>query len=472
MSAYLEHRASVEAIQRRLREFTPSSCPSSPMRSHMMRKKNYQSLVDELQIKRLNAALEFNQQEKFIVVEPGITMEQLLCLTLPYGLMPPVVPEFKGITVGGAVNGAAIESSSHHYGQFNDICLAYEVLTADGRLILASKEENSDLFEAFAGSYGTLGFLVSVKIALVPVNPWIKLTYETMNSPEEALDFMERLNTEFMEAIVFKNKTVVIYGKSIEDKEAKKFPVKRFDRYNDDWFYSHADKTSNAAAYVEEVSRIQDYLFRHDRGAFWMGGYGLHLPMLLRYFIHKGCTFAGISDKAKWLVPQYCLPKNPNLLFRSLFGKLMKSSTLYDSLHHQSEGWFQKYFVIQDFYLPKEGGKKFIRSILTNQQILPLWICPVKATQKKQLLSPHYDSKEKMLFDVGVYGIPVDSNAEETVRILENLTHQLEGRKMFYCTTYLSADNFWKLYPESAYRELRRKYSAESLPDITEKVLS
>src|SRR5579875_4077869 len=40
------------------------------------------------------------------------TYEQLVDATLPHGLMPLVVPQLKTITLGGAVTGLGIESSS------------------------------------------------------------------------------------------------------------------------------------------------------------------------------------------------------------------------------------------------------------------------------------------------------------------------------------------------------------------------
>src|SRR5699024_6465349 len=45
-------------------------------------------------------------------VQGMCTYEDLVDATLPYGLMPYVVPQLKTITLGGAVTGLGIESSS------------------------------------------------------------------------------------------------------------------------------------------------------------------------------------------------------------------------------------------------------------------------------------------------------------------------------------------------------------------------
>ena len=44
--------------------------------------------------------------------EPGVSFRELVRTTLPLGLIPTVVPELEGITVGGAVAGCSVEAMS------------------------------------------------------------------------------------------------------------------------------------------------------------------------------------------------------------------------------------------------------------------------------------------------------------------------------------------------------------------------
>ena len=48
---------------------------------------------------------------------------------------------------------------------------------ANGSVVTCSPTENSDLFYAIPWSYGTLGFLVSVEIDIIPCKRYIKLDY-------------------------------------------------------------------------------------------------------------------------------------------------------------------------------------------------------------------------------------------------------------------------------------------------------
>ena len=46
----------------------------------------------------------------------------------------PIVPEIGDLTVGGLVMGGGIESTSHKYGLWQNICLKYELVLADGSI--------------------------------------------------------------------------------------------------------------------------------------------------------------------------------------------------------------------------------------------------------------------------------------------------------------------------------------------------
>ncbi|ENI08504.1 hypothetical protein COCC4DRAFT_37225, partial [Bipolaris maydis ATCC 48331] len=71
---------------------------------------------------------------KTALIEPNVPMDVLVQETMKAGLLPPVVMEFPGITVGGGFVGTAGESSSFKYGFFDRTVLSAEVVLADGTL--------------------------------------------------------------------------------------------------------------------------------------------------------------------------------------------------------------------------------------------------------------------------------------------------------------------------------------------------
>src|SRR5688572_209300 len=107
-----------------------------------------------------------------------VTYEALTAACLKHGVMPAVVPQLKTITLGGAVAGVGIESSSHRYGLVHDTVLELDVLLGDGRVVACTRtNEHSDLFYGFPNSYGTLGYALRVKAKAVPVKPYVHLSH-------------------------------------------------------------------------------------------------------------------------------------------------------------------------------------------------------------------------------------------------------------------------------------------------------
>src|SRR5215217_5860234 len=106
------------------------------------------------------------------------TYEDLVDATLPHGLMPLVVPQLKTITLGGAVAGLGIESTSFRNGLPHESVIEMEVLTGDGRLVVARPDnEHRALFRGFPNSYGTLGYALRLTVELEPVRPFVRLRH-------------------------------------------------------------------------------------------------------------------------------------------------------------------------------------------------------------------------------------------------------------------------------------------------------
>ena len=106
------------------------------------------------------------------------TYEDLVDATLRHGLMPLVVPELKTITLGGAVTGLGIESTSFRNGCPHESVIDFDVLTGDGRVLTVTTDgPHAELFTGFPNSYGTLGYALRLRIELQPVKPFVELEH-------------------------------------------------------------------------------------------------------------------------------------------------------------------------------------------------------------------------------------------------------------------------------------------------------
>lgn len=479
-----QHKKNVRQIQQQISDQNKKQrlLTLTPHFSNTTRSSTYKKNTNHINIESLNRIISIDPINQIALVEPKVTMQQLHLATFREGLLVPVIPEFTEITVAGAIMGAALESSSHLHGQFNDICTGYQVILGDGSEIWTSAEENPELFYALPGSYGSLGLIVLIQIQLVPATDWVLLTYHSATNLKEAFTLIDHLKhaptpPDYLEGVVFSSERVIIIEGRRTSSKLKGAQI-TLSRSWDPWYYQHiSTKTSFDG---KELIPLTDYLFRYDRGAFWMGAYATHLPLFFRYLTEGVLglrTFFSPWDE-ETRRSQFKTIKDPNFFFRFVLGWMMSSKRLYGLLHSGSEGWFEDKFVIQDFYIPEKNAETFLIEVLNRYRISPIWLCPVRRTIKPQLFSPHYQtslsSSNQDFIDIGIYGLPQGSETLiETTRNLEKMTSTLGGRKMLYSHSYYSLEDFWKIYPELPYRKLRDCYQATNhWISIEDKILS
>jgi FAD/FMN-containing dehydrogenase len=142
-----EHTLAVNAISKAVRRFHDSRRPfriyhgSTNSTRHSQRSRD--NTVD---ITTLNRILSIDKVSKTAIVEPNVPMDALVKATLEHGLVPPVVMEFPGITVGGGFSGTSGESSSFRYGAFDATTNWIEIVIPTGEVLRASKTDKPDLF--------------------------------------------------------------------------------------------------------------------------------------------------------------------------------------------------------------------------------------------------------------------------------------------------------------------------------------
>ena len=69
------------------------------------------------------------------------------------------------------------------------------MVLSDGSVVVCSQDNNSDLFHAIPWSYGTLGFLASVEIDIIPAKRFIQLNYKPTYSQSEMIEVIKDLGS-------------------------------------------------------------------------------------------------------------------------------------------------------------------------------------------------------------------------------------------------------------------------------------
>ncbi|KAI1805290.1 hypothetical protein F4811DRAFT_515761 [Daldinia bambusicola] len=441
-------------------------------------------------ISGLREVLSVDAAARTALVEPNVPMDRLVESTLPHGLVPPVVMEFPGITAGGGFAGTAGESSSFRHGYFDETVRAVEMVLPDGEVVTARPDrgdEYEDLFRGAAGALGTLGTTTLLELRLVEAKRFVRTTYRRTSSVGEAVRVVREecaaeKGNDYVDGILFsKDHGVIVTGKMTDDLPEEGGRVQTFSHPWDPWFYMHvrditkalpsssssasssSSSSSSSEGTVTEYIPLAEYLFRYDRGGFWVGQAAF----------------------------DYFKPVPFTRFFRWFLDDFLHTRMLYRALHGSGES---ARFIVQDVGMPYESAEPFINYVSDELAIWPLWLCPLK-TPAGPSFHPHLrhpeptvssSGKEKgaekgkrthdEMLNIGVWGWgPSDRQAfVRANRALERRVDELGGTKWLYAHTYYPPSEFWRVYgsgqQKQRYEALRRKYLATSLPSVYDKV--
>ncbi|MDT7546877.1 MAG: hypothetical protein QOE99_2987 [Actinomycetota bacterium] len=364
------------------------------------------------------------------------TYEDLVDATLPYGLMPLVVPQLRTITLGGAVTGLGIESSSFRNGMPHESVVEMDVLTGDGRIVTCSRTENSDLFHGFPNSYGTLGYALRLRIELEPVSPYVALKHVRCNSTAEAADVMARVcsnrEADFVDGTWFSPTEVyVTLGTWASSAE-------RVSDYGGMDIYYRSIQSRETDALT-----VKDYLWRWDTDWFWCSrAFGVQNPRYRRWIPRRYLR----SDVYWKLVA---------------FEKKHRWKTRLDL----RKGLPPREDVVQDVEVPVGRLAEFMDVFAAEVGMEPVWFCPLQQRDAEAVWELYRFEPETLYVNIGFWGtVPMKPGQQDGDhnRLVERLVDELGGRKSLYSTSFYEAEDFWRLYNGPAYDVLKKSYDPDS----------
>ncbi|PGH11945.1 hypothetical protein AJ80_06910 [Polytolypa hystricis UAMH7299] len=405
-------------------------------------------------VSMLTRVLRIDTDKKTALVEANVPMDQLVRATLKHGLIPPIVMEFPGITVGGGFAGTAGESSSFRYSTFEHTVSWIKIVLGNGEVVTASATEREDLFYGAGSSHGTLGVITLLEVQLVEAKKFVELTYYPVDSLDAAVrKFKEEAGkpeTMYMDGILFARDRGLVCIGQLADSVKPGSRIQRFCRAADPWFYTHAEELMGKLHEpVTEAVPLVDYFFRYDRGAFWTGKYAFDQLMV------------PFNRVTRWILH--------DLLHARKMSHALHSSGLSASN------------VIQDIGIPYSTAGEFFDFVNEVFPLYPVWLCPVSIRGASDSpsappgpfmhrLTDH--SEDDTFLNFGIWG-PGPKRRREFVdlnRALEKKAADLRGVKVLYAHAYYTEEEFWQIYDKEKYDALRGKYFAQHLPTVYDKV--
>lgn len=372
------------------------------------------------------------------------TYEDLVAATLPHGLAPLVVPQLKTITLGGAVTGLGIESTSFRNGLPHESVLEMDILTGAGEIVTASPDQHSDLFRTFPNSYGTLGYSTRLKIELEAVTPFVALRHLRFHSLTDLVAAMDRIietggldgePVDYLDGVVFSaDESYLCVG----FKTTTPGPVS--DYTGQDIYYR---SIQHAQGEKHDRLTIHDYLWRWDTDWFWCSrAFGAQNPTIRRFWPRK-------------------------LRRSSFYWKLVGYDQRFNIADRieKRHGRPPRERVVQDVEVPIERCAEFLDWFLQNVPIEPIWLCPLRLRENPGGTGwPLYPIRPHHTYvNVGFWSsVPVGPVEGHTNKLIETEVSELDGHKSLYSDSYYQREDFDELYGGETYKTVKKSYDPET----------
>jgi FAD/FMN-containing dehydrogenase len=440
-----DHSLAVARLRAQLDALPPGAPVRLGKRTSNLFRTRAETATPRLDVSAFRGVLEVDVAGRTADVLGMTTYEELVAATLPHGLMPLVVPQLKTITLGGAVTGLGIESSSFRNGTPHESVLDLDVLTGSGEVLHVTPDgPHADLYAGFPNSYGTLGYALRLRIELEPVRPYVHLRHQACSSVAAAAELLAQVcrdgSADFVDGTWFSPTEVRVTLGTWADE------APRVSDYTGRRIYYRS-----VQALDEDWLTVRDYLWRWDTDWFWCSrAFGAQHPIVRRVWPRR------------WL--------RSDVYWRLVaFEKRHRWKTRWDL----RRGGPAREEVVQDVEIPVERLPEFMEAFTREVPIAPVWLCPLQQ-RRRDLTWPLYPlDPEQLYVNVGFWstvplapGAPADSHN----RLVEQLVEQVGGRKSLYSTSCYEQEHFWRLYGGQAYARLKQTYDPDGrLLDLYDK---
>jgi len=389
-----------------------------------------------------NRIIGLDPESRTLDVEGLTTYQDVVTFTLAHGLLPLISPELKHITVGGATVGIGIESSCFRHGFVHDGLVEAEVLLPDGRIVLCRADnEYADLFHALPNSYGTLGYILRARIRLMPARRFVHLHCTPFSDLREFLDAMEQAthdaSIDFIEGLCLERGSFRLMVGRMVDAVRETDDIVR-----DHIFYRLAAQRSDV------YLTTYDYIFRYDPEWFW------NLPETFAYRLFR--RFAPLAMRNSGFYSRYTHTKN--VLLAKLPGQP----------HAKLEP------LIQDWEVDWERAAELIKYGMREVELdgKPWVVAPIRTPATPTL----YPVPAQTLYlNLGCYCQVRKVTGKPDywyTRIMDNKCFELGGLKMLYSSSFLSREDFDRIYNGRAYAQLKAKYdTSQRAPTLYQKAV-
>ncbi len=459
-----EHARAVE----RLRASYAALPPGAPVRlakqtSNLFRPRQAIE-APGLDVSGLSGVVSVDPVARTADVQGMCTYERLVDATLPYGLIPLVVPQLRTITLGGAVTGLGIESTSFRNGLPHESVLEMDVFTGAGEVVTATPDnDHADLFATFPNSYGSLGYATRLRIELEPIGRYVALRHLRFDDAGQLAKTVEEITearvwdgqpVHGLDGVAFApDELYLTLARWVgAPAEAPDTPGEPSDYTGQQVFYRSLQERET------DLLTAHDYLWRWDTDWFWCSrAFGAQHPVGRRLWPRRWRR----SDVYYRLVG---LDQRVGLMRRL----------------DERAGRPERERVIQDVEVPVDRLTDFLTWFDAEVGMRPVWLCPLRLREPAGPGSarawPSYPLEAGTTYvNAGFWGtvhVGPDASEGPLNRAIEAEVTRLGGHKSLYSEAFYDRETFDRLYDGDNLTAVKGRYDPDGrLTNLYDKVV-
>jgi hypothetical protein len=346
----------------------------------------------------------FDKKRGIVKTEPGISIGELLEVTIKNNWILSVIPGAKNVTIGGAIANDVHGKNHFNSGCFSEYIKEFTILTAKMGVLNCSKTKNSELFKLTCGGLGLSGIITSVTISLRRTKSLFLVTKTIKcKSLKEML-------------IIFKKHNKSDYLVGWYDFFSKK----------DKFLITTANHTDKFIADIKDQKPLKLCL-----PSFFLNKFTIKIFNFFYFLLNK-------SNSKLVYYKKFFFPLDKFINWNKLYG---------------NKGFYQYQFVIPE--INSESNLKKIINVIKKSKFRP-YLTVVKMMGR---CNSNYLS-----FPIKGYSFALDfKNEINVIKLFDKLDKiiiKMNGRIYLAKDSSIKKDNFFKMYPKiNDFKKILSKYS-------------
>ena len=171
-------------------------CPKGSNNSYGDEFQNENNIV--VDTTNMNKILSWDSNKGIMIVEPGVTIQQILKICLKDNWILTAIPGTRFPTIGGCVTNNVHGKNSYEDGNFGDCVIEFDILLASNDIVTCAIDQNSDLYYAAIGGIGLMGVFTNITLQLKKVpSPNILVSKWTVPNLQQMLNELMKASKKY-----------------------------------------------------------------------------------------------------------------------------------------------------------------------------------------------------------------------------------------------------------------------------------